>query len=54
MHDDHEEEAKEMKESLASPMTTEEDRIVDPHQKVLFVFGMLEQNSFSLFKDLHL
>ena len=54
MHDENDEEAKELQGSVASPITTEEDRIVDPHQKVLFVFGMLEPNCFSLYKDLHL
>ena len=28
--------------------------IPDPHQQMLYVFGMLEPNCFSLYKDMHL
>ena len=39
-----------------SPSISQEEELYrpDPNQQVLFCFGMLEQSSFSLYKDLHL
>ena len=40
----------------ASPSISQEDEMykLDSHQQVMFCFGMLENETFSLYKDLHL